>query len=335
MTKENEDDNQNENENGNETLSSPLRGNPELKIKLSKILSRHCPREIENNRRLLNVCSGKEAATLKHIEFLIEETPFDELQLAIFSYVNSTLESSSKQSSDEGPYLSPPRSAYKVRRSISISSRAMSHITDTTQNANNTAKYLLKKYPLTNTKFSKRESDKKVTYEINDGDASTIKPRHNQAVDSKLKMQAYLQGKREKDRILADSQSDPLSKLLDDSDEEKKNVQASQTIKVQQAQHTFTSSPNKAQQTAFVPELPNITSGNENDYGGDRDDEDTDSHDFDNMSALSDPFLTKKEKEKEILKNAAYLKVVSQICIYCVRFLYLKSSHFCICVNSF
>merc|ERR1712238_478949 len=137
---------------------------------------------------------------------------------------------------------------------------------------------------------------------------STIKPRHNQAVDSKLKMQAYLQGKREKDRILADSQSDPLSKLLDDSDEEKKNVQASQTIKVQQAQHTFTSSPNKAQQTAFVPELPNITSGNENDYGGDRDDEDTDSNDFDNVSALSDPFLTKKEKEKEILKNAAYLK---------------------------
>uniref|UniRef100_A0A7S3QE91 WW domain-containing protein n=1 Tax=Chaetoceros debilis TaxID=122233 RepID=A0A7S3QE91_9STRA len=71
--------------------------------KLAKLLSDYCPDQTENNAQLLRLVQEQDIYTpiLKAIETLVEDTPFDELRLAIFNYVKSTLVEMGEEPYDE------------------------------------------------------------------------------------------------------------------------------------------------------------------------------------------------------------------------------------------
>lgn len=69
---------------------------PNIKIsdpssELRTLLFTYCPDEKDNNNQLIEMCEGNETPVIKAIEGLVNDTPFDELRLAIFSYVKSTV----------------------------------------------------------------------------------------------------------------------------------------------------------------------------------------------------------------------------------------------------
>lgn len=109
--------------------------------RLAKLLSTFCPDEEENNSQLLNKCREKEAPIIKGIEALVEDTPFDELRLAIFSYVKTTLREMGEEPFDERKSIrksrrppvtqNPPKNMNRVASTAgySLGSRALSHVT--------------------------------------------------------------------------------------------------------------------------------------------------------------------------------------------------------------
>lgn len=73
--------------------------------RLKRLLAKYCPDEEENNHLLISKAYGREGIIIKGLENLIGETPFDELRLAIFSYVKETLRGMGEQPFDENPNL--------------------------------------------------------------------------------------------------------------------------------------------------------------------------------------------------------------------------------------
>jgi len=117
--------------------------------KLAKLLATYCPDENDNNAQLMNRCRGQETPVIKAIEGLLEDTPFDELRLAIFSFVKTTLREMGEEPYDERktmwkrdkskPSVSIP-SPRRIKRvntnatvgssaGYSMTSRALSHVT--------------------------------------------------------------------------------------------------------------------------------------------------------------------------------------------------------------
>jgi hypothetical protein len=137
----------------------------EKHIRLAKLLTTYCPDENDNNAQLMHRCRGQETPVIKAIEGLVDETPFDELRLAIFSFVKTTLRQMGEEPFDERktmwkrnkskPSVSipSPRRIKRVNTSAtvvssagySMSSRALSHMTgrsnttEQTNRINNTA----------------------------------------------------------------------------------------------------------------------------------------------------------------------------------------------------
>mmetsp|Transcript_1212 Transcript_1212/g.2206 ORF Transcript_1212/g.2206 Transcript_1212/m.2206 type:complete len:909 (-) Transcript_1212:94-2820(-) len=70
-------------------------------IRLERLLSTYCPDERENNAQLLEKCKGQETPIIKALEGLVEDTPFDELRLTIFSFVKTVLIEMGEQPFDE------------------------------------------------------------------------------------------------------------------------------------------------------------------------------------------------------------------------------------------
>jgi hypothetical protein len=109
--------------------------------RLAKLLSTYCPNEKENNAQLLKTCRGQEAPIIKGITGLVEDTPFDELRLVIFSYVKTTLREIGGDPFDERnrstkSRLPPvtqnfPKKMNRVTSTAgySLGSRALSHVT--------------------------------------------------------------------------------------------------------------------------------------------------------------------------------------------------------------
>jgi len=139
-------------------------------VRLNRLLSTYCPDEKENNAQLMHNCRGQETAVIKDIEGLVEETPFDELRLAIFSYVKSTLKELGEEPFDEKrrrkkhsfrqpvAQLSPARRMNRVNTyastaqstaAYSLTSRGLSHVTgksnvtEQTNRINNTSNRML------------------------------------------------------------------------------------------------------------------------------------------------------------------------------------------------
>ena len=115
--------------------------------RLAKLLSTYCPDEEDNNAQLLDKSIGQEKAILMGLETLVEDTPFDELRLAIFSYVKSTLKDMGEEPFDERKIRKnqrPPVTQFSPKRmnrvtsniisvaGYSLGSRALSHVTGTT-----------------------------------------------------------------------------------------------------------------------------------------------------------------------------------------------------------
>ena len=132
-------------------------------VRLAKLLHTYCPNEKDNNDQLMDKCRGQETSVIKAIERLIDETPFDELRLAIFSYVKSTLRAMGEEPFDErknvwkrnnskASFAVPsPRRMKKVdtyatsasTAGYSMNSRALSHVTEQTNRIRNTSSRLL------------------------------------------------------------------------------------------------------------------------------------------------------------------------------------------------
>jgi len=68
---------------------------------LAKLLSTYCPDESELNNQLLSKAKGNEVIIMKGLQHLIDDTPFDELRLAIFHYVKDVLEGMGELPFDE------------------------------------------------------------------------------------------------------------------------------------------------------------------------------------------------------------------------------------------
>ena len=72
---------------------------------LRRLLFTYCPGEKENNLLLLSRSHGNETVIIKALQSLIHETPFDELRLAIFSFVKMTLKEMGESPFDENKSL--------------------------------------------------------------------------------------------------------------------------------------------------------------------------------------------------------------------------------------
>jgi len=110
--------------------------------KLASLLSKYCPTEKDMNLQLIQTSIGQETLVIKAIEALVDDTPFDELQLSIFSYVKSVLQSMGEDPYDEnvgnrgrrGPPVTGVRTNLKRVQTmgsstLSLNSRAVSHMT--------------------------------------------------------------------------------------------------------------------------------------------------------------------------------------------------------------
>lgn len=113
-----------------------------LSERLASLLSKYCPHEKEMNSQLIQKSVGQETLVIKAIEALIEETPFDELQLSIFCYAKSVVRSMGEEPYDQnlmnrerrGPPVTVGRSSLKrvttmSSSAFSLNSRAVSHMT--------------------------------------------------------------------------------------------------------------------------------------------------------------------------------------------------------------
>lgn len=121
----------------------------EKHMRLAKLLKTYCPDENDNNAQLMHKCRGQETPVIKAIEGLVEETPFDELRLAIFSFVKTTLRQMGEEPFDErktmwkrnkskpSVSIASPRRIKRVNTyatvgssaGYSMTSRALSHMT--------------------------------------------------------------------------------------------------------------------------------------------------------------------------------------------------------------
>ncbi|GFH51414.1 hypothetical protein CTEN210_07890 [Chaetoceros tenuissimus] len=98
---------------------------PNIKIsdpssELRALLFTYCPDEKDNNSQLIEMCEGNETPVIKAIEGLVNDTPFDELRLAIFSYVKSTVREMGEIPLDER------RTVWKKSRKATASAAAPS-----------------------------------------------------------------------------------------------------------------------------------------------------------------------------------------------------------------
>ncbi len=129
--------------------------NDKSQSRLAKLLSDYCPDEKENNLQLLKLARGQETPIIMAIQTLVEDTPFDELRLAIFSYVKATVIEMGEEPYDEKRRRYPRPSKHGSRPPVtkygshlmkraetydtssapsaaySMTSRAMSHMTGT------------------------------------------------------------------------------------------------------------------------------------------------------------------------------------------------------------
>jgi len=110
--------------------------------KLASLLSKYCANEKGMNLQLMQKAVGQEALVIRAIEALVDDTPYDELQLSISSYVKTAIQSISEEPYDEnfsnGEKHGPPvtgglsnlKRAYTMASStMSLQSRAVSHMT--------------------------------------------------------------------------------------------------------------------------------------------------------------------------------------------------------------
>jgi len=119
--------------------------------KLASLLLKYCPNERKINSQLLEKYAGEETLVIKAIEDVLEETPFDELKLAIFSYVEAALLSMKDEPYDEyiaqrerrGPPLTVGRSSLQRSPTMnsttySMNSHAVSQVTGKSELTNQT-----------------------------------------------------------------------------------------------------------------------------------------------------------------------------------------------------
>ncbi len=92
--------------------------NDENHSRLAKLLSDYCPDEKENNSQLLKLARGQETPIIMAIQTLVEDTPFDELRLVIFSYVKATVVEMGEEPYDEKRRRNPRPPKYGPRPPI-------------------------------------------------------------------------------------------------------------------------------------------------------------------------------------------------------------------------
>lgn len=114
--------------------------------RLHTLLFKHCPDEKISNEQLLRLCKGNEAVVLKGLESVIEDSPFDEIGVAVLSYVQNTIQSILHTPMDELKMTGKKVTAFKLppitdtakgmnrvntfSSTYSMTSRALSHITN-------------------------------------------------------------------------------------------------------------------------------------------------------------------------------------------------------------
>jgi hypothetical protein len=315
-------------------------------IRLERLLSTYCPDEKENNAQLLEKCKGQETPIIKALEGIVEDTPFDELRLTIFSFVKTVLREMGEEPFDERkpahkyiPTAQPrptAHSQFSIARpspkrmnrvntyassvaGYSFGSRALSHVTgrsattnmtEQTNRINNTSSRMF------NCKGAQilqgvNENYPSLSVENSFEELTDV-------TDDDIQKNVVLDMKDVKTHFEI-----PLSKLVKpDSENISEQADEQQNITIINSSNNFAMENNDSMTI-------------ESAYAADNDDE-TDHHgweeeeDADDVSALSDSFghTTKKKytKEKKILSSREeYIKhkKVSTSCVHMVLFDFL------------
>jgi len=142
-----------------------------MQTKLKELLSEFCPHEEEQNKLLVNHCKGKESIAIKTIESLVEDTPYDEIPLVVYSQVRSTLQSMGQLPYDEtaksrsipGPPITKVQTGFSSAYTLKSSSLSQvtgitgdrSNLTELTARINNRSTHINKKSTSPKNSFQK------------------------------------------------------------------------------------------------------------------------------------------------------------------------------------
>mmetsp|Transcript_15374 Transcript_15374/g.21943 ORF Transcript_15374/g.21943 Transcript_15374/m.21943 type:complete len:901 (+) Transcript_15374:34-2736(+) len=282
--------------------------------RLASLLCRYCPDEAENNKLLLQKYHGKELPVIKKIESLIEHTPFDELRLAIFSYVKEMIEAIDSESEDDEatskiqtPEKEPNFASYSVRRvetgfSAFTNATGRTNRTDTTSVINNTSSKQL------NTQNSKASTLQQT--ESGDDSSNLSSPRRDFLVRTQPKVIIELESIAEKDGDNEESK--------DKVTQEDKHAIQSDDIDIpptiprtplDNGRHCRTEKKHLENSDSDVESA--YAGGSESDDGSYESDLDEWNDNDDTISALSDPFLPSyaRNQRKLMTKNMNKTKI--------------------------
>jgi len=314
-------------------------------VRLAKLLLTYCPDEKDNNSQLMAKCRGQETSVIKAIEGLVDETPFDELRLAIFSYVKSTLREMGEEPFDERKTMwkrnnskpsfavpSPRRikkvNTYGTNASIagySMNTRELSHVTgrsNTTERTNrikNTSSRLLGgKVPAKGSKESLVELNEKW---------------QNMSFDNSVDYLTDVTDDENQEKVVLDMKIVPGQSREDGARESKTlKVSESKEMKVEAKKEMARNVKEQAKKVAATPsalvvegslnnsnDAMTLESAYAADNDGETDDREWEEEEADDVSTLSDCFgpsiMKRYMKEKKILtkKEESLRKKAKQI----------------------
>lgn len=287
-------------------------------IRLERLLSTYCPDEKENNAQLLDKCKGQETPIIKALEGIVEDTPFDELRLTIFSFVKTILREMGELPFDERKptYKSQPRTT--AHSQFLVSRPSPKRISRVNTYASSVAGYSLGSRALSH--VTGRSATTNMTEQTN-----RINNTSSRVLNSKQAQ--ILQGVNENYPTVSSVENsfEDLTDVTDD-DVQKNVVLDMKDIQNQLELPESTLVKSRSEQTGEHQKITSLNTGNtcanvnndsmtiESAYAADNDDE-TDHNgweeeDEDDVSALSDSFVhSTTNNEKKILSSREeYLK---------------------------
>ena len=295
--------------------------------RLHTLLSHYCPDEKIGNEQLLRLCKGNEAVVLKGLESVIEDSPYDEIGIAVLSYVKNTIQSLVQAPMDELKMAGKKVTSFKLppatdstkgmnrvntfSSTYSMTSRALSHVTnksvltnvtEATNRVNNTSTRAIKK-------GSAFEPIEEGTYDPNhsfdDGfDTETDASNSNAKVELDLKA------------VLGENIVSKKAEILNDKRKEENEMRLKMDMKVEQVKNKLSAS-RKAQnhEISNLPPNKQVSSqielrdeGRKSTYAADREegfDHGTWQDHGDDVSELSDSFSPAKSKRAAKEKKRA------------------------------
>lgn len=291
--------------------------------RLYKLLYKYCPDEKTNNDQLLRLCKGNETAVLKGLESVIEDSPYDEIGIAIISYVKNTIKSIGEGPMDELKMTGKKVTSFKLppvtgtakgmnrvntfSSTYSMTSRALSHVTnksvmtnvtEATNRINNTSTRAIKKG---STFEPIKEDTNAFDNSLDDGfDTETDESQSNARVELDLKA------------VLGEDNLSKRAEILNDKRREENQLRVKMDMKVEQVKNKLSASQktqnkethNKSHAQAELHDEGTLESA----YAADREDglgHRTWQDHGDDVSELSDSFSPAKSKRAAKEKKRA------------------------------